>query len=71
MWGRFKCAASSSDLEGPLVTPAIQVPVKQAGVELVSYHNTGMTAAARLLRRQSPMEVSKDTVDYRFHTRFQ
>ena len=44
-------AAVSSDLEGPLVTPAIQVPVRQAGVELVSYYNTGMTAAVRLLRR--------------------
>ena len=36
-------AAGSSDLEGPLVTPAIQVPVRQAGVEMVSYYNTGMT----------------------------
>jgi hypothetical protein len=53
------------------VTPAIQVPVRQAGVEMVSYYNTGMTAAARLLRRQSPLEVPKDTIDYKFHTRFQ
>ena len=30
-----------------------------------------MTAAAHLLRRQSPLDVPKDTVDYRFHTRFQ
>ena len=43
--------AGSSDLEGPLVTPAIQIPIRQASVELVSYYNTGMTAAARLLRR--------------------
>ena len=64
-------AAGSSDLEGPLVTPAIQVPVTQAGVEMVSYYNTGMIAAARLLRRQSPLDVPKDTVDYRFHTCFQ
>ena len=40
-------------------------------VELVSYYNTGMTVAARLLRRQSPLDVPKDTGDYRFHTRFQ
>ena len=26
---------------------------------------------ARLLRRQSPLDFPKDTVDYRFHTRFQ
>ena len=64
-------AAGSSDLEGPVVTPAIQIPVRQAGVEIVSYYNTGMIAAARLLRRQSPLDVPKDTVDYRFHTRFQ
>ena len=44
-------AAGSSDLEGPVVTPAIQIPVRQAGVEIVSYYNTGMTAAACLLRR--------------------
>ena len=56
-------AAGSSDLEGPLVTPAIQVPVRQAGVEMVSYYNTGMTAASRLLRRPSPLDVPKDTVD--------
>ena len=62
--------AGSSDLEGPLVTPAIQIPVRQAGVEMVSYYNTGMTVAARLLRRQSPLEVTKDTIDYKFHTRF-
>ena len=43
-------AAGSPDLEGPVVTPAIQIPVRQAGVEIVSYYNTGMTAAARLLR---------------------
>jgi hypothetical protein len=55
-------AAGSSDLEGPLVTPAIQVPIRQASIELVSYYNTGMTAAARLLRRQSPLDVPKDTV---------
>ena len=61
-------AAGSSDLEGPVVTPAIQIPVRQAGVEIVSYYNTGMTAAARLLRRQSPLDVPKDTMDYRFHT---
>jgi len=54
-----------------VVTPAIQIPVRQAGVEIVSYYNTEMTAAARLLRRQSPLDVPKDTVDYRFHTRFQ
>ena len=36
-------AAGSSDLEGPLVTPAIRIPIRQAGVELVSYYNTGMT----------------------------
>ena len=41
--GSEENAAGSSDLEGPLVTPAIQVPVRQAGVELVSYNNTGMT----------------------------
>ena len=64
-------AAGSSDLEGPVVTPAIQIPVRQADVEIVSYYNTGMTAAVRLLRRQSPLDVPKDTVDYRFHTRFQ
>ena len=64
-------AAGSSDLEGPLVTPAIQVPVRQAGVEMVRYYNTGMTVAARLLRRQSPLDVPKDTVDYKFHTQFQ
>jgi len=64
-------AIDSSDLEGPIVTPAIQVPIRQAGVELVSYYNTRMTAAACLLRRQSPLDVPKDTVDYRFHTRFQ
>ena len=63
-------AAGSSDLEDPLVTPAIQIPVRQAGVELVSYYNTGMTVATHLLRRQSPLDVPKDTVDYRFHTRF-
>jgi len=57
-------AAGSSDLEGPVVTPAIQIPVRQAGVEIVSYYNTGMTAAACLLRRQSPLDVPKDTVDY-------
>ena len=56
--------AGSSDLEGPVVTPAIQIPVRQAGVEIVSYYNTGMTAAACLLRRQSPLDVPKDTVDY-------
>ena len=64
-------AAGSSDLEGPVVTPAIQIPVRQAGVEIVSYYNTGMTAAACLLRRQSPLDVPKDTVDYWFHTQFQ
>ena len=64
-------AAGSSDLEGPIVTPAIQVPIRQAGVELVSYYNTGIIVAARLLRRQSPLDAPKDTVDYRFHTRFQ
>ena len=64
-------AAGSSDLEGPVVTPAIQISVKQAGVEIVSYYNTGMTAVACLLRRQSPLDVPKDTVDCRFHTRFQ
>ena len=69
--GSEESAAGSSDLEGPVVTPAIQIPVRQAGVEIVSYYNTGMTAAARLLRRQSPLDVPKDTVDYRFHTRFQ
>ena len=69
--GSEESDVGSSDLEGPLVTPAIQVPIRQAGVELVSYYNTGMIAAARLLRRQSPLEVSKDTVDYRFYTRFQ
>ena len=53
------------------MTPAIQIPVRQAGVEIVSYYNTGMTAAAHLLRRQGPLDVPKDTVDYRFHTRFQ
>jgi hypothetical protein len=63
--------AGSSDLEGPLVTPAIQIPIRQAGVELVSYYNSGMKAAARLLRHQSPLDVPKDIVDYRFHTRFQ
>ena len=63
-------AAGSSDLEGTMVTPAIQIPTRQAGVEIVSYYNTGMTAAARLLMRQSPLDVPKDTVDYRFHTRF-
>ena len=68
--GSEESAAGSSDLEGPLVTPAIQVPVRQAGVEMVSYYNTGMTAAARLLRWQSPLDVPKDTVDYKFHTRF-
>ena len=52
------------------MTPAIQVPVRQAGVEMVSYYNTGMTTTARLLRRQSPLDVPKDTVDYIFHTRF-
>ena len=57
--------AGSSDLEGPIVTPVIQIPVRQAGVEIVSYYNTGMTAAARLLRCQSPLDVPKDTVDYR------
>ena len=41
--GSEESAAGSSDLEGPLVTPAIQVPVRQAGVEMVSYYNTGMT----------------------------
>ena len=40
-------------------------------VELVSYYNTGMTVAARLLRRQSHLEVPTDTIDYEFHTRFQ
>ena len=69
--GSEESAAGSSDLEGPLVTPAIQVPVRKAGVKMVSYYNTGMTVAARLLRRQSPLDVPKDTVDYRFHTRFQ
>ena len=69
--GSEESAAGSSDLEGPMVTPAIQIPVRQAGVEIVSYYNTGMTAAARLLRRQSPLDVPKNTVDYRFHTRFQ
>ena len=64
-------AAGSSNLEGPLVTPAIQIPIRQAGVELVSCYNTGMTAAAHLLRRQSPLEVPKDTVDYMFHTKFE
>ena len=56
--------AGNSDLEGPLVTSAIQIPIRQAGVELFSYYNTGMTAAACLLRRQSPLDVPKDTVDY-------
>ena len=69
--GSEESAAGSSDLEGPLVTPAIQVSVRKAGIEMVSYYNTGMTAAARLLRRQSPLDVPKDTVDYRFHTHFQ
>ena len=69
--GSEESAAGSSDLEGPLVTLAIQVPVRHDGVELVSYYNTGMIAAAHLLRRQSPLEVPKDIVDYRFHTRFQ
>ena len=69
--GSEESAAGSSDLEGPLVTPAIQVPVRQVGVEMVSYYNTGMTAAACLVRRQSPLDVPKDTVDYMFHTRFQ
>jgi hypothetical protein len=41
--GSEESAAGSSDLEGPLVTPAIQVPVRQADVEMVSYYNTGMT----------------------------
>ena len=41
--GSEESAAGSSDLEGPLVTPAIQVPIRQAGVEMVSYYNTGMT----------------------------
>ena len=68
--GSEESAAGSSDLEGPVVTPAIQIPVRQAGVEIVSYYNTGMTVAARLLRRQSPLDVPKDTVDYRFHTWF-
>ena len=63
-------AAGSSDLEGPIVTPAIQIPIRQAGVEIVSYYHTGMTVAARLLRRQSPLDVPKDIVDYMFHTRF-
>jgi len=61
-------AAGSSDMEGPVVTPAIQIPVRQAGVEIVSYYNTGMIATAHLLRRQSPLDVPKDTMDYRFHT---
>ena len=61
--GSKESDAGSSDLEGPL-------SVRQAGVELVSYYNTGMTAAAHLLRRQSPLDVPKDTVDYKFHTRF-
>ena len=69
--GSEESAAGSSDLEGPIVTPAIQIPIRQAGVEIVSYYNTGMTAAAHLLRRQSPLDVPKDTVDYWFHTRFQ
>ena len=43
--GSEESAAGSSDLEGPLVTLAIQVPVRQVGVEMVSYYNTGMTAA--------------------------
>ena len=30
-----------------------------------------MTTDACLLRRQSPLDVPKDTGDYRFHTRFQ
>ena len=68
--GSKESDAGSSDLEGPLVTPAIQVPIRQAGVEMVSYYNIGMTMTARLLRRQSPLDVPKDTVDYRFHTRF-
>ena len=63
--------ADSLDLEGPLVTPAIQIPIRHDGVELVSYYNTGMTVAAYLLRRQSSLDVPKGTVDYRFHTRFQ
>jgi len=62
--GSEESAAGSSDLEGPVVTPAIQIPVRQAGVEIVSYYNTGITAAACLLRRQSPLDVPKDTVDY-------
>ena len=64
-------AAGSSDLEGPLVTRTIQLPVRHAGVELVSYYNIGMTTVARLLRRQSPLDVPKDTIEYRFLTRFQ
>jgi hypothetical protein len=43
--GSEESAAGSSDLEGPLVTPGIQVPVRLVGVEMVSYYNTGMTAA--------------------------
>ena len=43
--GSEESAAGSSDLEGPLVTLAIQVPVRQVGVEMVSYYNTRMTAA--------------------------
>ena len=38
---------------------------------MVSYYNTGMTAAACLLRRQSPLDVPKDTIGYKFHTQFQ
>ena len=34
--GSEESAAGSSDLEGPMVTPAIQIPVRQAGVEIVS-----------------------------------
>jgi hypothetical protein len=57
-------AVGSSDLEGPLVTLVIQISVRQSSVVMVNYYNAGMTSAARLLRRQSPLSLPKETFDF-------